>query len=118
MADGRRVRITTMPSPAPDGVLQFVSPTEKHTGNTDPQKKDQQPQAKTQATASQAKTGETVSEDIHEAGQEVKRQAKLQWNRLNNQIRAMGKVHTLKRMALAQSPVRPQYIAAGASFDV
>jgi hypothetical protein len=116
MADGRRVAINTMASPAPDGVLQFVSPTEKPSENTDPQKKDR-PQGKTEDTASRGKTGETVSEDIHEAGQEVKRQAKLQWNKLNNQIRALGKVHSLKRMALAQSPVRPQYIAAGTSFD-
>jgi hypothetical protein len=122
MADGRRVAINTIASPAPDGVLQFVSPTEKHTENTDPQKKDQQkkdqqPQSKTAGTASQGKTKETVSDDIDEAGQEVKRQARLQWKRLNNQIRAMGKVHSLERMALAQSPVRPQYIAAGSSFD-
>jgi hypothetical protein len=124
MADGRRVAINTIASPAPDGVLQFVSPTEKHAENIDPQKqkkdqqkKDQQPQGQTEATASHGKTGETVSVDINEAGQEVKRQAKLQWNRLNNQIRALGKVHSLKRMALAQSPVRPQYIAAGTSFD-
>lgn len=122
MADGRRVAINTIASPAPDGVLQFVSPTEKHAENTDPQKrdpqkKDQQPQGQTEARASQGKTGETVSDDINEAGQEVKRQAKLQWNRLNNQIRALGKAHSLKRMALAQSPVRPQYIAAGTSFD-
>lgn len=115
MADGRRVAINTIASPAPDGVLQFVSPTEKHTENTDQQKKDQQRLGKTEGTA--GKTGETVSEDIHEAGQEAKRQAKLQWNRLNDQIRALGKVHSLKRMALAQSPVRPQYIAAGTSFD-
>jgi len=87
MADGRRVAINTIASPAPDGVLQFVSPTEKPSENTDPQKKDQRPQGKTEDTASQGKTGETVSEDIHEAGQEVRRQAKLQWNKLNNQIR-------------------------------
>jgi len=117
MADGRRVAINTIASPAPDGVLQFVSPTEKHNENTDQEKKDQPPQGNTEGTTSQGKTGESVSEDIHEAGQEVKRQAKLQWNRMNNQIRAMGKVHSLKRMALAQSPVRPQYIAAGTSFD-
>jgi hypothetical protein len=113
MADGRRVAIHTTASPAPDGVMQFVSPTKKHIENTDRQKNDPQPQGKTEGTASQGKTGETVSEDIHEAGQEVKRQ----WNRLNNQIRAMGKLHSLKRMALAQSPVRPQYMAAGTSFD-
>ena len=122
MADGRRVAINTIAAPAPDGILQFVSPTEKPAENTDQQKNDQQkndqqPLGQTKATASQGKTGETVSDDLNEAGQEVKRQAKLQWNRLNNQIRALGKVHSLKRMALAQSPVRPQYIAAGTSFD-
>ena len=117
MADGRRVAINTKASPVPDGILQFVSPTEKPAENTDPQKNDPQPRGQTKVTASPGKTGETVSDDINEAGQEVKRQAKLQWNRLNNQIRALGKVHSLKRMALAQSPVRPQYIAAGTSFD-
>src|SRR4029077_15921039 len=117
MADGQRVAINTIASPAPDGVLQFVSPTEKHAENTDQQKTNQQPQGNSEGTASQGKTGESVSEDIHEAGQEVKRQAKLQWSRLNNKIRALGKVQSLKRMALAQSPVRPQYIAAGTSFD-
>ena len=123
MADGRHVAVNTVASPAPDGVLQFISPTEKHPDKKDQQKPDaqtvdqkdidQQAQGKTEDTSSQAKKGETVSQDIHEAGQEVKRQ----WKKMNTQIRAMGKAHNLKRMALAQSPMRPQYIAAGTSFD-
>src|SRR5260370_23280239 len=65
MADGRRVAINTIASPAPDRILQFVSPTEKHAENTDPQKKDpqkndQQPLGQTKATPPPRTTGEMV----------------------------------------------------------
>src|SRR5262249_12336789 len=33
------------------------------------------------------------------------------------QISAPGKMHRLERLALAQSPYRPQYLDAGTSFD-
>jgi hypothetical protein len=40
-----------------------------------------------------------------------------QWSDLQKQIHEPGKMHKLKRIALAQLPVHPQYIDAGTSFN-
>jgi len=40
-----------------------------------------------------------------------------QWSELQKQIHEPGKMHKLKRIALAQLPVHPQYIDAGTSFN-
>jgi hypothetical protein len=93
MPDGRVVPIQTVASPAPDGVLRFVPANEK--------------------AASQHKVQEAASRKVSATRQEIRRQ----WAALQKQIHDPGKMHKLKRLALAQLPLRPQYIDAGTSFN-
>jgi len=92
MADGRHVALQTVASPAPDGVLRFVSAdeTEKTNGVED----------------AAGKEVSAMRQAIHQ-----------QWSELQKQIHEPGKVHKLKRIALSQLPVHPQYIDAGTSFN-
>jgi hypothetical protein len=93
MADGRTVALHTVASPAPDGVLRFVSANEK----VEQKNKAQDAASKKVSAARQA---------IHQ-----------QWSDLQKQIREPGKMHKVKRIVLAQLPVHPQYIDAGTSFN-
>ena len=93
MADGRVVPMHTVASPAPDGVLKFVPANEKA-----------QPKNKVQ---------EAASKKVSATRQEIRRQ----WAELEKQIHEPGKMHKLKRLAVAQIPVHPQYIDAGTSFN-
>jgi hypothetical protein len=93
MADGRHLPLQTVASPAPDGVLRFVSANEK--------------QEQKNAVENAA------SNKLSAARQQIRQQ----WNDLQKQIHEPGKVHKLKRIALAQLPVHPQYIDAGTSFN-
>ena len=91
MADGRHVPIQTVASPAPNGVLRFVS-------------------AKTEK---KNKVEGMASKKVSEA----KSQIHQQWSDLQNQIHQPGKMHRLKRLAMEQLPVRPQYMDVGTSFN-
>jgi hypothetical protein len=92
MADGRHVALQTVASPAPDGVLRFVSANETEKTNG--------------------------VEDAAEKEVSAMRQAIHQhWSELQKQIHEPGKVHKLKRIALSQLPLHPQYIDAGTSFN-
>lgn len=93
MPDGRHVAMQTVAAPAPNGVLRFVPASAKG------EKKN-----KVEAAA---------STKISQA----KQQARQQWGDLQKQIHEPGKLHKLKRLAIAQLPVRPQYIEAGTSFN-
>ena len=93
MGDGRHVALQTVVSPAPDGVLRFVSANEKA------EKKN--------------KVEDAASKQVSATRQEIRRQ----WNDLQKQIHEPGKMHKLKRIALAQLPLHPQYIDAGTSFN-
>jgi hypothetical protein len=93
MAGGRRIPLRTVASPAPDGVLRFVSANEKAVEKN-----------KVQDAAS--KKVSATRQAIHQ-----------QWSDLQKQIHQPGKMHRLKRLALAQLPVHPQYIDAGTSFN-
>ncbi len=93
MADGRHVAMQTVASPAPDGVLRFVS------ANAKAEKKN--------------KAQDAASKKVSDAKQQVHQQ----WSDLQKQIHEPGKLHKLKRLALAQLPVRPQYMDAGTSFN-
>jgi hypothetical protein len=93
MADGRHVALQTVASPAPDGVLRFVSANEK--------------------AVQKNKVEEAASKKVSATRQEIRRQ----WSELQKQIHEPGKMHKLKRMAVAQLPVHPQYIDAGTSFN-
>jgi hypothetical protein len=93
MADGRRLTMHTVASPAPDGVLRFVPANEK--------------------TAKTNKVQDAASKKVSATKQEVRRQ----WAELQKQIHEPGKMHKLKRLAVAQLPVHPQYIEVGTSFN-
>jgi hypothetical protein len=92
MANGRNVTLHTVASPAPDGVLRFVSANEAEKKN------------KVQRAASNKVSA--TRQAIHQ-----------QWSDLQKQIHEPGKMHKVKRIVLAQLPVHPQYIDAGTSFD-
>jgi len=93
MADGRHVALQTVASPAPDGVLRFVSANEKE------------------------KQKNKVEEAAGKKVSATKQAIRQQWSDLQGQIHEPGKMHKLKRMALAELPVHPQYIDSGTSFN-
>lgn len=93
MADGRRVPMQTVASPAPNGVLRFVP------ANSKVEKKN--------------KVEDAASKKVSETRQQIRQQ----WSDLKKQIHEPGKMHKLKRRAIAQLPVHPQYIDAGTSFN-
>jgi hypothetical protein len=93
MNDGRRIELRSATSPAPDGVLQFVS------ANANKGRKNKVEQA--------------ASNKVNDTRQQIRQQ----WADLQKQIHEPGKMHKLKRFALAQLPIRPQYIDAGTTFD-
>jgi hypothetical protein len=93
MSDGTHVALQTLASPAPDGVLRFVPANEK--------------------AEQKNKVQDAASKKVSATRQAIWQQ----WSDLQKQIHEPGKVHKLKRIALAQLPVHPQYIDAGASFN-
>jgi hypothetical protein len=93
LADGRRVPMQTVASPAPDGVLRFVPANEK--------------------AAKTTKIHDAATEKVGATRQQIRQQ----WAALQKQIHEPGKVHKLKRLAIAQLPVHPQYIDVGTSFN-
>jgi hypothetical protein len=93
MADGRRLPIQTVASPAPNGVLRFVPANSK--------------------TEKKNKVEDATSRKVSEARQQVRQQ----WSDLKKQIHEPGKLHKLKRLAIAQLPMHPQYLDAGTSFN-
>lgn len=93
MADGRNLPIQTETSLAPNGILKFVP-------------------ANTKAEAKN-KVQNAASKRVSEARQQIRQQ----WSDLQKQIHAPGKLHKLRRLAVAQLPVRPQYIDAGTTFN-
>jgi hypothetical protein len=93
LPDGRQMPMHTVASPAPDGVLRFVPANEKP--------------AKTN------KVQDAAAKKVSATRQEIRRQ----WAELQKQIHEPGKMHKLKRLAVAQLPVHPQYIDVGTSFN-
>ncbi|HEY6767971.1 MAG TPA: hypothetical protein VI386_24715 [Candidatus Sulfotelmatobacter sp.] len=93
MNDGRHIAMQTVASPAPDGVLRFVSANEN--------------------AANKNKVEQAASKKVSALRQQVRQQ----WADLQKQIHAPGKVHRLKRVAVAQLPIHPQYIEQGTSFN-
>jgi hypothetical protein len=93
MPDGRRIPMQTVASPAPDGVLCFVPANEK--------------------AAPTNKIQNAAAKKVNATRQQIRQQ----WDALKKQIHEPGKVHKLKRLAIAQIPVHPQYIEAGTSFN-
>jgi len=93
MSDGRHVPIQTVASPAPNGVLRFVP------ANAKAEKKN--------------KVEDAASKKVSATRQQIRQQ----WSDLQKQIHEPGKMHRLKRLAIAQLPVHPQYIDEGTSFN-
>src|SRR6202162_3113535 len=93
MGDGRRVALHTVASPAPDGVLRFGAAYGK--------------------AEQKNKVQEAASKKVSATRQAIRQQ----WSDLQKQIHEPGKMHKLKRAALAQLPVHPQYIDSGTSFN-
>jgi hypothetical protein len=93
MADGQTVALHTVASPAPDGVLRFVSANE--------------------AAKKKNKVQEAASNKVSATRQAIHQQ----WSDLQNKIHEPGKMHKVKRIVLAQLPVHPQYLDAGTSFN-
>src|SRR6266851_4122524 len=76
MGDGRHLALKTVASPAPDGVLRFVSANEK--------------------AEQKNKVEEAAGKKVSATKQEIRRQ----WSELQRQIHEPGKMHKLKRMAI------------------
>jgi len=93
MNDGTHLALQTVASPAPDGVLRFVSANEKA-------------EEKNKVQDATSKKVSAMRQAIHQ-----------QWSDLQKQIHEPGKMHELKRIVLTQLPVHPQYIDAGTSFN-
>jgi len=85
MANGRTVALHTVASPAPDGVLQFVSANEAEKKN---------------------KVQEAESNKVSA----TRRAIHQKWSDLQKNIHEPGKMHKVERIVLAQLPMHPQYI--------
>lgn len=98
LPEGQQVPLHTQVSLASQGVLQFA---------TAPESKSEDKKSVTAATEKRA------SEKISQAKQEINRD----WETAKQQIASPGKMHRLKRIAIAQLPVHPQYFDAGTRFN-
>jgi hypothetical protein len=98
LADGRRFPLHTQVSLASQGVLQFA---------TAPEEKSQS--KKGLKAAAQKRAAEKVDETRQEINHD--------WETAKQQIAAPGKIHKLRRIAIAQLPFHPQYFDAGTRFN-
>jgi hypothetical protein len=98
LPDGRRVPLRTQVSPASQGVLQFATATEAKN-----QSKENKENAAKKLAA--GKAGET------------KKEISREWDAAKEQVKAPGKMHRLKRLAIAQLPFHPQYFDLGTRFN-
>jgi hypothetical protein len=98
LPDGRRVPLHTQVSPASQGVLQFATATESKNQN-----KDSKENAAKKLAASKAS--------------ETRKEISREWETAKEQVAAPGKMHRLKRLAIAQLPYHPQYFDAGTRFN-
>ena len=94
LGDGRQIPIDTAVSPGSQGVLQFVP-------------------AKVEAKGIGERGKHMASQKISGVKQEIKHD----WDTAKQQVHEPGKVHRLERLAMAQSPYRPQYLDSGTSFN-
>ena len=90
-ADRKHIPIQTSVEPGSGQVLQFVSAAES------PKKKD-------------------VKDILTEKERQAKAEARRQFEAARQQVKQPGKMHRLERAAVAQLPVRPQYVDAGTVY--
>jgi hypothetical protein len=95
---GRRVPLHTQVSPASQGVLQFA--TAKESENQSEKRKENA-------------AVKVASEKVSEKKMEINRE----WEAAKEQVTAPGKLHRLKRLAIAELPYHPQYFDAGTRFN-
>lgn len=89
LIDGRHIPIHTTVTPGSGQVIQFVTPGEKKKG---------------------------VKDAASEKADQAKEEAKRQWDNAMKQVHEPGKMQKIKRYAIAQFPVHPQYIDAGTVY--
>jgi hypothetical protein len=102
LPDGRRISLRTEVSPASQGVLQFAAAADPNDSGKQKKKK----------TAT-----EIAADKVTEKVNEKKTEARREWETAKAQIAAPGKMHRLKRIAIAELPVHPQYFEAGTRFN-
>ena len=95
LADGRHLPLHTVVSPASQGVLQFVPANAKEN------------------TGAAAEAKHAASRKISEVRQEARRE----WDAAKQQLHEPGKMHRLKRLAVAELPYHPQYMDVGTGFN-
>jgi hypothetical protein len=91
LADGRHIPIQTSVVPGSGQVIRFVT-----------------------AVESQRKKG--VKDAVTEKERQAKQEAQRQFDSAMQQVKKPGKLHRVKRYAVAQFPVHPQYIDAGTVY--
>jgi hypothetical protein len=89
--DGRRIPIHTTVTPGSGEVIRFV-------------------------TSSGGEKKKGVKDAASEKADQAKEEAKRQWDIAMKQVHEPGKIHKIERYAVAQLPVHPQYIDAGAVY--
>ena len=93
LPDGRHIQMSTAVAPAA-GILNFVTAKETKQGKI-------------------GEAEERAKGKLNEARQDIKRQIEA----AKQEISKPDKMHRVERLALAQSPYRPQYLDAGTSFN-
>ena len=98
LPDGRQVPLHTRVSPASQGVLQFATAAD----------------AKEQGTEKKENAAKKLAS---EKAAEKKKEISAEWEMAKEQIAAPGKMHRLKRIAIAELPFHPQYFDVGTRFN-
>ncbi|MGA8142748.1 MAG: hypothetical protein WB987_02535 [Candidatus Acidiferrales bacterium] len=91
LANGTRLPIQTVVTPGSGQVIEFV-------------------------TAADQDQKKSVKDVASEKTREAKAEAKREWDDAMAQVEEPGKLHRIKRYAIAQLPVHPQYIDAGTVY--
>ena len=91
LIDGRHIPIHTAVTPGSGQVIQFV-------------------------TAANGEKKKGVKGTASQKADEAKEEAKRQWDNAMKQVHEPGKMHKIRRYAVAQLPVHPQYIDAGTVY--
>jgi hypothetical protein len=91
LADGTHIPIQTVVTPGSGQVIEFV-------------------------TAADQDQKRSVKDVASEKTKEAKAEAKREWDDAVAQVETPGKVHRIKRYAIAQLPIHPQYIDAGTVY--
>jgi len=92
LPDGKRLAVHTVVTPGSGQPIQFVS------------------------AASDANQKNGIKNAAAAKTEAAKQQARQEWNTAMKQIKEPGKLHRIERYAVAQLPIHPQYLPAGAVY--